>query len=314
MVVSSLSVSTNARTRERLSPVSNAPCEPLRNRKHEWHSLAITPAELRDLPDLNKPDLIDSHSHLDAAEFDPDRAAVLARARAAGVRRQIVPAVAFDTFPALRDLCAREIGLYPAYGLHPIFLDEHVPQHLDALPDWIARENPVAIGECGLDFFVPGLDVETQRFYFRRQLEIARDFSLPVILHARRALDEVIATIRQIGQLRGVVHSFSGSLEQARQLWKCGFQIGIGGPVTYPRARRLREIVATMPIEFLLLETDAPDQPLQGHQGARNEPALLAQVCACVAELRGAEPREIAAATTRNCTRLFQLPAEGAQP
>ncbi|MCE7949835.1 MAG: TatD family deoxyribonuclease [Xanthomonadales bacterium PRO7] len=256
-------------------------------------------------------DLIDSHSHLDAAEFDPDRAAVLARARNAGVWRQIVPAVAFDTFTALHDLCASEGGLYPAYGLHPMFLAAHKPEHLDALPDWIARERPVAVGECGLDFFVPGLDQEAQRHYFRRQLEIARDFSLPVILHARRALDGVIATIRQIGQLCGVVHSFSGSPEQARQLWKCGFLLGIGGPVTYPRARRLREIVTTMPIEFLLLETDAPDQPLHGHQGARNEPALLVEVCECVAKLRGVGIDEIASATTRNAERLFALPASG---
>jgi TatD DNase family protein len=276
--------------------------------------LAPPPAsEFRDVPDLDMPDLdkldlIDSHSHLDAAEFDADRTAVLARARDAGVRRQIVPAVAFDTFPALRDLCAREHGLYPAYGLHPMFLDEHVPHHLGALSDWIARENPVAIGECGLDFFVPGLDAETQRLYFRRQLEMARDFSLPAILHARRALDEVIATIRRIGHLRGVVHSFSGSAEQAVQLWKSGFLIGLGGPITYPRARRLREIVATMPLEFLLLETDSPDQPLHGHQGARNEPALLIDVCACVAQLRGVDPETVAAATTANAERVFALP------
>lgn len=254
-------------------------------------------------------DLIDSHSHLDAAEFDDDRNEVLAHARTAGVRRQIVPGVALDTFPGLRDLCADEIGLYPAYGLHPMYLAAHRTEHLDDLRHWIEREKPVAVGECGLDFFVPGLDAEAQRFYFHRQLEIAQASSLPVVLHARRALDEIIATVRRIGKLRGVVHSFSGSAEQARQLWKCGFLIGIGGPVTYPRARRLREIVATMPLEFLLLETDSPDQPLHGHQGARNEPALLAEVCTCVARLRNAEPEEIAAATTANAEHLFSLPA-----
>jgi TatD DNase family protein len=254
-------------------------------------------------------DLIDSHSHLDAAEFDVDRRAVLQRARAAGVGRQVVPAVALETFAGLRDLCRVETGLYPAYGLHPMYLSAHRPEHLDELVRWIESEQPVAVGECGLDFLVPDLDAETQRFYFRRQLEIARDFSLPVILHARRALDEVIATIRRIGNLRGVVHSFSGSLEQARQLWKCGFLIGLGGPPTYPRARRLRKIVATMPLEFLLLETDSPDQPLHGHQGARNEPALLVEVCDCVAKLRGVERAEIAAATTANAERLFALPA-----
>jgi len=252
-------------------------------------------------------DLIDSHSHFDVAEFDGDRAHALARARAAGVRRQIVPAIDAAGFARVRELCAREHGLYPAYGLHPMYLAEHRPEHLQELEQWIERERPVAVGECGLDFFVPGLDADAQREYFRRQLELARKFDLPLILHARRAVDEVTAAIRRIGNLRGVVHSFSGSVEQAQHLWKLGFCLGLGGPLTYPRAHRLREIVATMPLEYLLLETDSPDQPLHGHQGQRNEPALLAEVCACVARLRGVEPEEVAAATTRNCERLFRL-------
>lgn len=256
-------------------------------------------------------ELIDSHSHIDVVEFDTDRDDALARARAAGVARQIVPAIAAEGFAKLRDLCAAEAGLNPAYGLHPMYLACHVPQHLDELSTWIERERPVAVGECGLDFHVEGLDAETQREYFRRQLELARDFDLPLILHARRAVDEVTAALKRTGGLRGVVHSFSGSLEQASQLWKLGFCLGFGGPITYPRARRLREIVATMPLEFLLLETDSPDQPLHGHQGARNEPALLADVCACAAALRGVDPDMIAAATTRNCERLFRLPSSG---
>jgi len=252
-------------------------------------------------------DLIDSHSHFDVAQFDDDRAHALARARAAGVRRQIVPAIDAAGFARVRELCAREHGLYPAYGLHPMYLAEHRPEHLQELEQWIERERPVAVGECGLDFFVPGLDADAQREYFRRQLELARKFDLPLILHARRAVDEVTAAIRRIGNLRGVVHSFSGSVEQAQHLWKLGFCLGLGGPLTYPRAHRLREIVATMPLEYLLLETDSPDQPLHGHQGQRNEPALLAEVCTCVAQLRGVEPEEVAAATTRNCERLFRL-------
>jgi len=252
-------------------------------------------------------DLIDSHSHFDVAEFDGDRAHALARARDAGVRRQIVPAIDVAGFTRVRELCAREHGLFPAYGLHPMYLAEHRPEHLQELKQWIERERPVAVGECGLDFFVPGLDADAQREYFRRQLELARKFDLPLILHARRAVDEVTAAIRRIGNLRGVVHSFSGSVEQAQHLWKLGFCLGLGGPLTYPRAHRLREIVATMPLEYLLLETDSPDQPLHGHQGQRNEPALLAEVCACVARLRGVEPEEVAAATTRNCERLFRL-------
>ena len=252
--------------------------------------------------------LIDSHAHLDAAEFDSDRAQVLARAAAAGVFATIVPAVDLAGFARVRELCAQAPELHPAYGLHPMFLASHQPAHLDVLGEWIEREHPVAVGECGLDFFVAGLDIDAQRRYFRRQLELAREFDRPLVVHARRAVDEVTAMIRAVGNLRGVVHSFSGSAEQARQLFKLGFLIGLGGPLTYPRARRLHELVASMPLEFLVLETDSPDQPLYGHPGQRNEPARLPQVCSCVAELRGVAPEIIAAATTRNAERLFCLP------
>lgn len=253
--------------------------------------------------------LIDSHCHLDAAEFDADRDAVLARAVAAGVHTQVVPAVAYAGFPKLRELCAANAGLHPAYGLHPMYLAEHRAEHLDGLRDWIERERPVAVGECGLDFFVDGLDADTQRFYFMRQLELAREFELPLVLHARRAVDEIILAIRRVGRLRGVVHSFSGSAEQARQLWNLGFLLGLGGPLTYDRAHRLRGLVATMPLEFLLLETDAPDQPTRAHRGERNEPAYLAEVLATVATLRGEDPQAIAHATTRNARALFRLRA-----
>jgi len=255
--------------------------------------------------------LIDSHAHLDAAEFDADRDVVIARARAAGVEAQVIPAIALAGFAKLKGLCAARAGshsgLYPAYGLHPMYLAEHRPDHIDQLRTWIERERPVAVGECGLDFFVDGLDPDLQRDYFRRQLELARDFDLPLILHARKAVDEIVATIRKMGPLRGVVHSFSGSVEQAQQLWKLGFCIGIGGPVTYERARRLREIVASMPIQFLLLETDAPDQPLSGHRGERNEPARLREVAETIAALRNESVDAVATATSLNATRLFGL-------
>lgn len=143
--------------------------------------------------------------------------------------------------------------------------------------------------------------------YLDRQLALARELGLPVILHARRAYDDVAAAIRRVGGLRGVVHSFSGSEEQARQLWKLGFCLGIGGPVTYERAARLRMLVARMPVEFLLLETDSPDQPLAGHRGARNEPAFLVEVLRTIAMLRDEEPDAIAAATSRNAEALFGL-------
>lgn len=249
--------------------------------------------------------LYDSHCHLDAPEFDPDRPAVVARARAAGVQWQLVPAVSRAAWPALRDACALDEGLLPAYGLHPMYLDQHRDEHLDELADWLATERPAAVGECGLDYFVEGLDPERQRHFFQAQLDLARDFDLPVVLHARRAVDEVITRLRRTGGLRGVVHSWSGSEEQARQLFDLGFHLGIGGPVTFERAQRLRRTVASMPLEFLLLETDAPDQPGAGHRGERNEPAYLPEVLAVVAALREESPEAIAAATTANARRLF---------
>ena len=211
--------------------------------------------------------LVDSHCHLDAAEFDGDRSEVIARARAAGVHTQVVPAVTAASWPKLRDTCRLADGLYPAYGLHPMFLDAHRPEHLDDLRGWIERERPCAVGECGLDFFVEGLDADLQQQYFVGQLRLAREFDLPVIVHARRAVDAVIAAIKQVGGLRGVVHSFPGSPEQAAQLDKLGFLLGLGGPLTYDRAQRLQRLVAQMPLEQLLLETDAPDQPDAGIRG-----------------------------------------------
>lgn len=257
--------------------------------------------------------LVDSHCHLDASEFDPDRDTVIARARAAGVTRQMVPAIDAAGWPKLREVCASDPGLFPAYGLHPMFLARHRPAHLDALREWIERERPLAIGECGLDYFVEGLDREAQQPYFEGQLRLAREYGLPVIVHARRAVDAVVAAIGKIansgdGVLHGVVHSFSGSRQQAEQLWEAGFLVGLGGPVTYPRATRLRKLAASMPIEYLLLETDAPDQPDAGIRGQRNEPARLATVCATIAGLRGIEMAELAAATTANAERLFGLP------
>lgn len=251
--------------------------------------------------------LVDSHSHFDAAEFDADRAAAHARACAAGVTRQVVPAVDAAGWPKLQSVCAELPGLFPAYGLHPMYLASHRPAHLRELRGWLERERPAAVGECGLDFFVEGLDARAQQEYFEAQLRLAREFDLPVIVHARRAVEAVVAAIRKVGGLRGVVHSFSGSAEQAAQLHGLGFLLGLGGPVTHERANRLRKLAATLPIEQLLLETDSPDQPGSMHRGERNEPAYLPEALDAIAGLRGMERAELAAATTANAERLFAL-------
>lgn len=251
--------------------------------------------------------LIDSHVHLDDAAFGDDRDEVIRRAEQAGIEAMVVPGVDFDSWARIQALCTSHPKIHAAYGLHPMFLHRHLPAHLQALPAWLDRQQPVAVGEIGLDFHMADADHERQRLYFSRQLQLARERNLPVIVHARDALEEVSLTLRRVGGLRGVVHSFSGSEQQARQLWDIGFHIGIGGPVTYERAQRLRRIVAQMPIEFLLLESDAPDQPDAGHRGQRNEPARIAEVLRCVAGLRGAAEADIAAATRENARRLFGI-------
>lgn len=249
--------------------------------------------------------LVDSHCHLDAGEFDADRSEVILRAQRAGVTRQLVPAVTAASWPKLRDVCGQAPGLFPAYGLHPVFLDAHREADLEALAAWIEREKPLAIGECGLDYFLDDLDRERQQRFFDGQLRLARTFQLPLIVHARRAVDAVIASIRRVGGLTGVVHSFSGSPEQAAMLHRHGFMLGLGGPVTYDRAQRLHRIARDMPLEQLLLETDAPDQPDAGIRGQRNEPARLPVIAAHIARLRGMEVDALVQATSENAQRLF---------
>jgi TatD DNase family protein len=252
--------------------------------------------------------LIDSHSHFDDARFDADRDAAYQRARAEGVTVQVLAAVSARRWPRLKAVAARYPGLYPSYGLHPLWLAEHRPDHLDALADWLRQEQPVALGECGLDYALPDLDPVAQTEYFAEQLRLARRHDLPVIIHARHAVDAVIKQVRRFPGVRGVVHSFSGSADQARRLLDLGILLSFGGPLTYPRATRLRGLMQTVPLDGFLLETDSPDQPPIRHRGERNEPAYLPQVLECVAELRGADPVEIAAAANANAARLFRLP------
>lgn len=249
--------------------------------------------------------MFDSHSHLDAPEFDADRPQVLERARAAGIHSQLVPAIARRNWEAVAQLCCQYEGLLPAYGLHPLYQSEHRIEDLLALRVWLKTHPAAALGEIGLDFY-PGVGWPNEQVeYFHAQLAIAREFDLPVVLHARRAVDPVLQALKKYGVKRGVLHSFSGSLQQAQALIKQGLLLGLGGPLTYPRANRLRHIAAQLPIEHLLVETDSPDQPLCGFQGQRNEPARLQRVISTLAELRGSTPTEIEHCTDANAIALF---------
>jgi TatD DNase family protein len=256
------------------------------------------------------PQLIDAHCHFDDASFHIDRPEALARAHQAGVEQQIIPAIKAAWWPRLKQLCEDFAGLHPSYGLHPMFLAEHQDHHLDQLEDWLAREKPVAVGECGLDFYIDNPQPEKQQKIFEAQLELARQYDLPVIIHARRSVEAVINTLRRFPTVRGMLHSYSGSEQQAHQLIQMGFYLSFGGPITYERAKRLRHLVSTLPLEYLLLETDSPDQPDSLHRGQRNEPAYLPLILEQFSQLRKQPIQEIAIQTRLNTQRLFRLQQE----
>lgn len=252
--------------------------------------------------------LIDSHSHFDDPRLDNSREQDYKDARCKGVLQQIVPAISYSSWPRVRDICDHYPGLFAAYGLHPYFLEEHQNEHLDALSNWLAENHAVALGECGLDYYDKTLDRRKQIHYFREQLAIAKERSLPVILHANRATEDVIQHLRESGSHTGVVHSFNGSLEQAKRLIDLGLLLSFGGVITYPRASKLRSIVKNIPIESLMIETDAPDQPGIKHRGGLNKPAYLPDIFNTVGELRSEPTLELAERLNKNARDLFQLP------
>jgi len=249
--------------------------------------------------------LVDSHVHLDDARFEADREDVIERAQRSGVRAMVVPAVEASGWTALARLAATHAQIHPAYGLHPMFLARHRPEDIERLDAWLDAHPAVAVGETGLDHFAADLDHGTQLALFERHLAIAANHRLPVIIHARRAVDAVIGAIRRHPGARGVVHSFSGSLEQAEQLARLDFLVGIGGPLTHLRAQRLHRIFARLPIEQILLESDAPDQPGAMHRGQRNEPAWIVETATALATLRGIDVDEVARSTSINAGCLF---------
>jgi len=249
--------------------------------------------------------LVDTHCHLDLGAFASDVDAVIGQARMHGVAAFIVPAVARSGWPDLLTLCDRHPDLYPAFGLHPVFIDRHADADIDALRQMIAARRPVAVGEIGLDHQVEGLDRPRQRQLLEAQLAVAREHGLPVLLHVRKAHEEMLAALRRTGSCGGIAHAFNGSLEQARRYLALGFRLGFGGTLTYERATRIRALAAALPLEAIVLETDAPDMAPAAHHGERNSPAYLPQVLMSLAAVRGQSPLLLARATTRNaCAAL----------
>ncbi len=266
---------------------------------------------------------IDTHCHLDAPEFDADRAEVMARALAAGVTRLVLPAVEVANFGAVRALSHAHGQAY-SLGIHPLYVDRASDGDLATLRDALAehRDDPrlVAVGEIGLDHFVPGLDRERQARFFAAQLTLAREFALPVILHVRRSADELLKHLRRIAVPGGIAHAFNGSEQQAQAFLGLGFRLGFGGALTFERALQIRRLAQTLPETALVLETDAPDiAPQWLYRGAearargetaRNEPAELPRIAATLAALRGWTLAQTAATTAANA--IAALPRLGA--
>ncbi|MEN6587861.1 MAG: TatD family hydrolase [Sulfuricella sp.] len=249
--------------------------------------------------------LIDTHCHLDAAEFAADRDQVAARARAAGVEAMVVPAVEYANFADVLACRANYPGCHAALGIHPMYVGRSRPDDLAQMRAAVAQHQPVAIGEIGLDFFVPDFDAEGQEVYFSEQLKIARDFDLPVLLHIRRAQDQILKHLRRIKVKGGIAHAFNGSRQQADAFIGLGFKLGFGGAMTYPRATRLRELAATLPLEAMVLETDAPDMAPVFAARERNSPEYLPRIAQILADLRGISFAEVANATSVNARAVL---------
>lgn len=267
---------------------------------------------------------IDTHCHLDAAEFNADRDAVVARAKAAGVTQIVIPAVAADNFDTVRLLAIQHDFTY-ALGIHPLCVMSSSADDLDQLAEALEthRADPrlVAVGEIGLDYFVKGIDEATQNHFYVEQLKLAKRAGLPVLLHVRRSADKLLAGLRRVGFPHGgIAHAFNGSEQQAHHFIDLGFKLGFGGTVTFDRSLQIRRIAATVPETALVMETDAPDIPphwlyktaeeRERDPGqARNESSELPRIAESLAELRGWTAEKTAAVTTANALEaLPRLP------
>ena len=251
--------------------------------------------------------MIDSHCHLDLPEFEPDWQDVLNSAVSKGVERILIPGTTVSGWQRQQNMAADNAQLDVAFGLHPYFFPDEPENALAALREQLQTTTikPVAIGEIGIDCAID-TPVKAQQALFEAQLEMASEQSLPVILHHRRSHHLLLESIKRSRFTQGgVIHAFSGSEQVARQYIDVGFKLGIGGTITYSRAQKTRQTVANIPLQHLLLETDAPDMPMSGRQGARNEPQFIGEVVAALADLHGITPEAVIEQTTANYFALF---------
>ncbi len=252
--------------------------------------------------------LIDTHSHLDTYHFSDDFPEVLERSRQAGVIAQILPGVHQSWWANLLEITSREHDLFAAIGLHPMYLQMHKHEYLEELNFHAKEGKLVGIGEIGLDYFIENSDYQAQQRLFEAQLDIAKQHNLPVLLHVRKAHDQVQATLRRKKFNRGgIVHAFSGSLQQAEKYLKIGFKISFGGTITYDRATKIRAVASRLPLHAIVLETDAPDIPPRNHHGERNSPEYLPYILQALGALRPESMEILSLQTTQNAIDILEL-------
>lgn len=262
--------------------------------------------------------LVDTHCHLDFEAFDDDRPQVIARAAEAGVRRILNPAIDLSSCAVIMRLSEQYEGVYAAIGIHPNSTSSYSPEHLGALLGYARHVKVLAVGEIGLDYYWDKSPRPVQIAAFEAQLALAAQAALPVIIHNREAGDDVISILEHwvntlpstLRERPGVLHSFSGSLAMAERALRAGFYLGFTGPLTYKNADETRRIAAAVPLNRLLVETDAPFLTPVPHRGKRNEPAYIPLMVERLASIRQLEIEEVAQATTTNAEQLFNLPAQ----
>lgn len=252
--------------------------------------------------------LFDTHCHLDIESHFPDFHETLNRARQAGVCDMVLAGVYRKGWSRLLDLCREDPNLHAAPGLHPMYMEFHDKDDMQRLERVAAAEEIIAIGEAGLDYHLSSIDREAQQHLFEAQVDIAACNELPLLLHVRKAHDQVLSALRRKKFVQGgIVHAYSGSLQQAEQYIRLGFKIGICGTITYDRARKIRRVAAALPLDSLVLETDSPDLPPVRHHGERNSPEYLPEILESLTELRSEGGVAIARQTTRNARDVLGL-------
>ena len=254
-------------------------------------------------------EITDTHCHLDVPVFDLDRSEVLEHCLSKGITKIIIPAIEATTWSGVLDLCKSNKGLYPALGLHPVFINQHQSADIEKLQHLLEILSPVAIGEIGLDFYLKDLDKAKQLEFFEKQLLLAKHYNLPVILHVRKAHDQVLQLLNKVKVKGGFCHAFNGSLQQAEKYISLGFKLGFGGTLTYKNSTKIHALAKALPLESIVLETDAPDMVVESHRGQRNSPEYIIESVNALANIRNQDVNLIAQQTTQNANEVINFSA-----